>query len=72
MHALSRRQQFREQARYLIARKSTGRTWASVSRGEIEDVGASLGTKSDEACHEFLALHGTLWTTRTGNMEASR
>jgi hypothetical protein len=31
-----------------------------------------LGKRSDEARHEFLALHGTLWTTRTGNMEASR
>jgi len=28
--------------------------------------------KSDESCQEFLALHGTLWTTRTGSMAVSK
>lgn len=72
MHDPPQRQRFREQVRYLIARTSTGRTSASVSRGKIEeDIGASLGMKSDEAYHECLTLHGMPWTTRTGNMEAN-
>jgi hypothetical protein len=66
------KQRFRQQVRHLIAEKLTGSASATVSRQEIEDVGASLGMKSDEACQEFLALHGTLWTTRAGSMAASR
>ncbi len=66
------KQRFRQQLRHLIAEKLTGSASATVSRQEIEDVGSSLGMKSDEACQEFLALHGTLWTTRAGSMAASR
>ncbi len=72
MHDPPQRQRFREQVRYLIARKSAEDVSASVGRQEIEDIGASLGMKSDEACQEFLALYGTLWTTRAGSMEAGR
>lgn len=67
-----KKQRFREQVRHLIAEKLTGSTSGTVSRREVEDIGASLGMKSDEACQEFLALHDTLWTTRTGDISASR
>jgi VIT1/CCC1 family predicted Fe2+/Mn2+ transporter len=65
------KQQFREQVRHLIAEKLTGSASATVSRQEVEDIGASLGMKSDEACQEFLALQDTLWATRTGSIAAS-
>ena len=66
------KQRFREQLRYLLAQKLGGDTSTQISRREVEDIGASLGMKSDEACQEFLALYDTLWTVRTGGMEASR
>jgi hypothetical protein len=72
MHDPPQRQQFRERIRDLIARKSARGAEVSVSRQDVEDIGASLGMKSDEACQEFLALYGTLWTTRTGTIAASR
>ena len=72
MHDPPQRQEFRERVRDLIARKSAGGAPATVSRQDVEDMGAALGMKSNEACQEFLALHGTLWTTRAGSMVASR
>ena len=65
-------QQFRKRVRDLIAGKSAGGAPTSVSRYEIEGIGASLGMKSDEACQEFLALYDTLWATRTGSIAASK
>lgn len=43
-----------------------------MNRDEVEDVGASLGMKSDEACQEFLALYDKLWTSRAGSLAASK
>lgn len=72
MHDPPQRQRFREELRDLIAKKSAGEASASVSREEVEDVGASLGMKSDEACQEFLAVYGELWMSRAGSLAASR
>lgn len=72
MHDPPQRQRFREELRDLIAKKFAGGASASVSREEVEDVGASLGMKSDEACQEFLALYDKLWTSRAGSLAASR
>ena len=66
------KQRFREQVRYLLAKKLAESDSASISRQEVEDVGASVGMKSDEACHEFLALYDTLWKSRAGSIAASR
>jgi hypothetical protein len=66
------KQRFREQVRYLLVQKLAGDTSTQVNRREIEDIGASLSMRSDEACQEFLALYDTLWTVRTGSIEASR
>lgn len=72
MHDPPQRQRFRERVRDLIARRFAGGAPVTMSRQDVEDVGASLGMKSDESCQEFLALHGTLWTTRTGSMAVSK
>jgi len=72
MHDPPQRQQFRERVRDLIARRSAGGAPATVNRQDVEDIGASLGMKSDESCQEFFALYGTLWTTRTGSIAANR
>ena len=56
------RRRFRDRIRSLIAGgPEGGRAGTEVHRGDVEDIGWSLGIGPDEACREFLALKGDLW-----------
>ena len=58
----ARRRFFGDRIRSLIAGgPGGGRAGTEVHRGDVEEIGASLGMSPDEACSEFLALKGDLW-----------
>ena|SRR5215207_9497217 len=72
------RGRFRERIRPLIARESEGlRAGTEIRRGDVEEIGASLGMGPEQACLEFLSMKGVAWefasggsfTTHTGHSD---
>ena len=54
--------QFRDRIRSLIAGASEGQgAGAEVHRADVEEIGASLGMGSEQACREFLLMKGDVW-----------
>lgn len=61
------RGQFRGRIRSLIASASEGQgAGTEVHRVDVEEIGASLGMGSEQACREFLRMKGNVWKFARG------
>ncbi len=57
-----RERQFRGRVRSLIAVASEVKgAGTEVHREDVEEIGASLGIGSEQACQEFLRMKGDVW-----------